>query len=129
MRLNIEPANGVPIWEQIVRQVKFAVAAGQLLPGELIPSVRDLARECTINPNTVQRAYQQLQSEQVLEPLRGRGMAVCTGARRQCVSDRQSLVRERLEAVVREAIRGGLEPDRLREFFERALAQASARLS
>ena len=124
MQLSIEPNNGIPIFEQLVRQIKFAVAEGVLVPGQLVPSVRALAKQLAVNPNTVQRAYQELQTEEVLESLRGRGIAVCSGAKRRCVSDRQTLLGQRLSAVVEEAIRGGLEPDRLREMFERALKQS-----
>lgn len=125
MQLSIEPNNGMPIFEQLVRQIKFAVAEGTLMPGQLVPSVRVMAKKLAINPNTIQRAYQELQSEEILESLRGRGIAVCAGARRRCVSDRQSLLGQRLTAVVDEAIRAGLEPDRLREMFERAIKQAT----
>ncbi len=125
MQLSIEPDNGMPIFEQLVRQIKFAVAEGVLVPGQLVPSVRVLAKKLAINPNTIQRAYQELQNEEVLESLRGRGIAVCAGAKRRCVSDRQTLLGQRLSAVVEEAIRGGLEPDRLREMFEKAIKQAT----
>ena len=124
MQLSIEPNDGIPIFEQLVRQIKFAVAEGVLVPGQLVPSVRVLAKQLAVNPNTVQRAYQELQTEEVLESLRGRGIAVCPGAKRRCVSDRQTLLAERLRAVVEEAIRGGLEPERLREMFERAVKQS-----
>ncbi len=124
MRFTIDPSNGIPIYEQIVQQVKFAVAEGKLTSGELIPSVRELSRDLMVNPNTVQRAVQFLQSEQILEPLRGRGLAVCTGAKRQCTSDRQQLMRDRLETVVNEAVRSGLPPDKIRDLFERAMTNA-----
>jgi GntR family transcriptional regulator len=124
VQLSIEPNNGLPIFEQLVRQIKFAVAEGILVPGQLVPSVRALAKQLAVNPNTVQRAYQELQTEEVLESLRGRGIAVCAGAKRRCVSDRQTLLGERLNAVVEEAVRSGLEPDRLREMFERAIKQS-----
>jgi GntR family transcriptional regulator len=124
MQLSIEPNNGIPIYEQLIRQVKFAVAEGVVVPGQLVPSVRELAKSLAINPNTVQRAYLELQSEEVIETRRGRGMAVCTGAKRRCVSDRQLLLGERLSAVIDEAIRSGLEPDRLREMFDKAIKQA-----
>ncbi len=124
MQLSIEPNNGIPIYEQLVRQVKYAVAEGVVAPGQVIPSVREMARQLAVNPNTVQRAYLQLQDEEVLHSLRGRGMAVSTGAKRKCVSDRQQLLAERLEAVLDEAIRGGLDPDRLRDMFEKALKNA-----
>jgi len=62
MFFNIDPAGGLAIYEQVVRQMKFAVAASVLKPTELVPSVREVARELAINPNTVARAYRQLQS-------------------------------------------------------------------
>lgn len=125
MQLNIEPNNGMPIFEQVMRQIKFAVAEGTLVPGQLLPSVRLLAKKLAVNPNTIQRAYQELQTEEVLESLRGRGIAVCAGAKRRCVTDRQTLLGQRLTAVVEEAIRGGLEPERLREMFDKAIKQAT----
>ncbi len=124
MQFSIEPNNGIPIYEQLIRQIKFAIAEGIVVPGQLVPSVRELAKVLAINPNTVQRAYLELQNEEVIETLRGRGTVVSTGAKRRCVSDRQTLLGERLTAVVEEAIRGGLEPDRLREMFDKAIKQA-----
>jgi len=124
MQLSVDVDNGMPLYEQLVRQVKYAVAEGVVVPGQMIPSVRDLARQLAINPNTVQRAYQQLQSEEIIESLRGRGMAVCLGAKKQCQTDRQTLLGERLMAVIEEAVRSGLDSDRLREMFERGLSKA-----
>ena len=124
MQLSVDVDNGMPIYEQLVRQVKYAVAEGVVVPGQMIPSVRDVARQLAINPNTVQRAYQQLQSEEIIESLRGRGMAVCLGAKKQCQTDRQTLLGERLMAVIEEAVRSGLDSDRLREMFERGLSKA-----
>ena len=51
MFIHIDPINGLAIYEQVVRQVKFAVARGALKPGNLVPSVREMARDLTINPN------------------------------------------------------------------------------
>lgn len=125
MQLSIEPNNGLPIYEQLIRQIKFAVAEGILVPGQMIPSVRELSKQLAVNPNTVQRAYLELQNEEVIESLRGRGMAVCTGAKRRCVGDRQALLGERLTAVVSEALRAGLDPDHLRDMFEKAIKSAT----
>ncbi|MDP1564360.1 MAG: GntR family transcriptional regulator [Pirellulaceae bacterium] len=118
MLISIDPSNGIPIYEQIVRQVKYNVANGALVSGQQVPSVRDLAKMLTINPNTIQRAYQLLQSDGVLETVRGRGQHVSAGAKRSCVSQRANLIRERLELVVEEALQAGLEPAELRESFE-----------
>ena len=126
MQFKVDPDNGTPIYEQIARQLKYAVAEGTLIPGQLVPSVRELAKSAAINPNTVQRAYLDLQNEEVIEPLRGRGMVVCTGAKRRCISDRQAQLKERLEGFVREAILSGLEADQLQRMFENALHQATS---
>jgi GntR family transcriptional regulator len=121
MIFRIDADDGLAIYDQIVRQIKYAVASGTLAPGEWIPSVRELARQLTVNPNTIQRAYQQLQADGVLEPVRGRGLAVCRTAVRACVAERQALVLERLEQVVAEAVQGGVAPDDLRTLFERSV--------
>lgn len=121
MKFTIDIDHGGPIFEQLVRQIKFAIAEGVLVPGEMIPSTRELARQLAINPNTVQRAYTELQGEQVVEAQRGRGLAVASGAKRICVSARQQLIVERLERAIDEGLRSGLEPDHLRNLFERQL--------
>lgn len=126
MHIKIEPNNGTPIYEQLVRQIKFAVAEGVVLSGQVIPSVREMAKRLALNPNTVQRAYLQLQEEQVLETLRGRGMAVAAEAKGRCVSDRHQLLRDRFEALVQEALHSGLNPDDLRGLFELAIQKAAA---
>ena len=126
MQFSIEPNNGIPIYEQVVRQIKYAIAEGVLVPGQVIPSVRELAKQVAINPNTVQRAYQALQDEKIVETLRGRGMAVCQFAKQRCVSDRQSLVAQRMQDVIGEAVQSGLDPERLRAIFEETLSNSLA---
>ena len=74
MLLHVDPAGDLPIYEQIVRQVKFAIAAGALAAGDMVSSVRELAKELAINPNTVIRAYRQLQDEEILQSRRGTGL-------------------------------------------------------
>jgi GntR family transcriptional regulator len=115
MFFSIDPTNGVAIYEQIVRQVKFAVAEGTLCPGQLLPSVRQLGQQLAINPNTIARAYQQLQADQVIETLRGRGLAVCAGATEPCREVRRSLIAERLRSALAEALHGGLKAEEIRE--------------
>jgi len=124
MFLSIDPHNGLAIYDQIVRQVKFAVACGALRKGELVPSVRELARELAINPNTVARAYRELQGEGVLSPVRGTGMEVADGADRRCRGQRLELIRARLRQVLVEAIQSQLEASELRSLVEQELAAA-----
>ena len=108
MLISVDPAADLAIYEQVVRQVKFAIAAGALQAGELVPSVRELSRQLAINPNTVARAYQQLQAEEVLENVRGTGLAVTESAGPRCRAQRAALIRERLRRVLREALHAGL---------------------
>jgi GntR family transcriptional regulator len=123
MFLQLDFADSLAIYDQIVRQCKFAVAGGVLKEGELVPSVRELARELTINPNTVARAYRQLQDDGVLTPVRGTGLAVAAGARQRCRNEREELIRTRLEQVVAEARQSRIDPQKLRAMIDRLLAQ------
>jgi len=108
MLLHIDHRNGLAVYDQIVRQVKFAVADGAIRTGELIPSVRELARELAINPNTVARAYRQLQDDGVLQPVRGRGLTISQAAQKKCTTERTRLIRDRLHQVFNEAKHSGL---------------------
>ena len=68
--VDLKTADGRPIYGQIVDRVKFAVAGGVLRAGDLVPSVRELSKQLVVNPNTVARAYRDLQSEGLLESVR-----------------------------------------------------------
>jgi GntR family transcriptional regulator len=124
MFLHVDVRNGLAVYDQIVRQVKFAVADGALRSGELVPSVRELARELTINPNTVARAYRQLQDDGVLEIIRGTGLSIATTARRHCQSERTKLIRSRLRLVLEEALHSGLDADDIDVLMRDELASA-----
>jgi GntR family transcriptional regulator len=127
MFFQIDFTNELTIYDQIVRQVKFAVAGDVLKEGELVASVRELARELTINPNTVARAYRQLQSDGVLTTVRGTGLAVAAGARQRCREERVDLIRTRLAQVLTEAKQSGLDPHKLRTLIEKQLAAIEAK--
>jgi GntR family transcriptional regulator len=121
MFLHIDPHNGLAIYEQIARQVKFAIAAGALDVSQHVPSVRELAGQLAVNPNTVARAYRDLQSEGVLTPIRGTGLAVTAEAPKRCRAARQELVRERLQGALAEAAQAGLDADEIRGLVDREL--------
>ena len=119
----IDPHNGVAIYEQIVRQVNFAVAGEAVRAGELVPSVRELARELAVNPNTVARAYRQLQADGVLESVRGTGLAVSAGAAKRCRAARIKLLRQRIRQVLDEAKQSRLQQQEIRALVEEELAR------
>lgn len=122
MFFTIDAHNGLAVYDQIVRQLKFAVADGALTSGELVPSVRELARDLAINPNTVARAYRQLQNDGVLESVRGTGLAVTSAARRQCQSERTKLIRARLKLVLEEAATSGLDNAEIEQLVRAEIA-------
>ncbi len=122
MFFTIDPSNGLAIYEQVVRQVHFAVAAEVVKPGEIVPSVREVARELAINPNTVARAYRQLQDDGVLESVRGTGLAVASGAPPRCRKERLKMLRTRLQQVLQEAKQSRLDRGELRNLVEAELA-------
>ncbi len=121
MFFHIDPRNGLALYEQVARQVTFAVAGEAIKPGEMVPSVRELARELAINPNTVARAYRQLQSDGVLDSVRGTGLEVAAGAAERCREQRLALIRERLRQVLAEAKQSWLDGHDLRTLIEEEL--------
>ena len=117
MFFSIDPSNGIAIYEQLVRQVKFAVADGVLIPGQLLPSVRTLSVQLANNPNTVAKAFQLLQSEGICESMRGRGLAIRADAVGACNQARRTLLEERLRSAITEALHGGLSTKEVRRLL------------
>jgi GntR family transcriptional regulator len=76
IRLTLDTKSGVPYYRQIIEQVKFAISRGDLQPGNQLPTVRQLAVDLSINPNTVTRAYKELEIEGVLDSQQGSGTFV-----------------------------------------------------
>jgi GntR family transcriptional regulator len=74
--MSIDAKSGVPFYRQIIEQVKFAIARGDLVPGDRLPTVRQLAVDLSVNPNTVIRAYRELEIEGVLDTQQGSGTFV-----------------------------------------------------
>jgi len=117
----INTSNGVPVYEQVYRQVAFAIANGIITSGDLVPSVRAMAKDLAINPNTVARAYRDLQSQGVLEVQRGSGMLVTKTARTKCKSIRSTVLKLQMSSIVEEARRSQLSDDEIRQLLENKL--------
>ncbi|MGB8267313.1 MAG: GntR family transcriptional regulator [Candidatus Velthaea sp.] len=116
----IDPRSGVPIYAQLVEQVKRSVAIGALAAGERLPTVKALAVDLTVNPNTVARAYRDLEREGVIETSPGRGSFVSgdAPATRRAVADVSGAS---FEAAVREAKAIGLSRAEVATIVERLL--------
>lgn len=125
MLRHIDAQNGIPIYEQIIRQVTIAIADGSLSPGEHVPSVRELATRLAVNPNTVVRSYRDLQGQGILVQVRGTGLAVSPEAPSKCRDQRLSLIRESLRSVFEEAWRNRISQAELRTLCETELLRLS----
>jgi GntR family transcriptional regulator len=123
---DIQPNSAVPIYEQIVAQLIYAIAAGWREPGALIPSVRDLAKQFTVNPNTVARAVTELERRGIVEARRGLGMEITTRAPAVCRKQREDTIRQRIRQVLREAALA-LPADDLRDLVEEELARTNGK--
>jgi GntR family transcriptional regulator len=122
MLFSIQPDGLVPIYEQIVAQVIYGVAAGTLEVGTFIPSVRELAEQLLVHPNTVARAFQELERAGVVTPRRGRGMEVTEQAPAACRVKRKERVRDRIRQALKEAAASVLSPEEIRRIVEEELA-------
>ena len=103
MQIRISPADGVPIYLQIVNQVKYLVSAGRLAPGEELPPIRTLAEQLLVNPNTVARAYRELELAGIVQKRRTTGTYVSAAGSRLNRRDRLKVVTERVDALLAEA--------------------------
>jgi GntR family transcriptional regulator len=127
MLLDVQPDSPVPIYEQIMAQVTFGIASGAVEAGALIPSVRELAQRLLVNPNTVARAFQELERDGVIASRRGLGMEVTQAAPDTCRARRKEIVRGRIRQALREAASSALEPDEIRKLVDEELARANGR--
>ena len=103
MQIHISPTDGVPIYLQIVQQVKYLVASGRLAAGDELPPIRVLADRLVINPNTVARAYRELEQAGVVEKRRTAGTYVSDQKSPLARRERVRLLTERIDALVAEA--------------------------
>lgn len=100
----IHPSSGVPIYRQLMDQVKTLAAAGKFGSDDLLPSVRQIAEELQINPMTVSKAYSLLERDGVLERVRGQGMKLSSSVSNQpTVRQRQQSLKPLLEQVAAQA--------------------------
>ncbi|HTD32312.1 MAG TPA: GntR family transcriptional regulator [Candidatus Elarobacter sp.] len=122
--LTVDPRSGVPIYMQIVEQVKRSVALGVLSAGEQLPTVKQLALDLTVNPNTVARAYRELERDEIIDTAVGRGSFVRgNGAASSSAAAASDVVGRALAQAVREAKSVGLQPEQIRALFETALTR------
>ena len=103
MQIHISTKDGVPSYLQIVNQVKYMVASGRLRPGEQLPPVRRLAEDLLVNPNTVARAYRELEAAKVLSTRQGAGVYVADAASPLARREQTRILKDRIDVLLAES--------------------------
>jgi GntR family transcriptional regulator len=108
VQIHLSPSDGVPIYLQIVNQVKYLVASGRLAPGEELPPIRTLAEQLVINPNTVARAYRELEVAGLVTKRRTAGTYVSAAGSPLARQERLRILTERIDLLLAEAGQMGI---------------------
>lgn len=103
MQMRVSSSDGIPIYLQIVNQVKYLVASGRLAPSEQLPPVRKLAEQLLVNPNTVARAYRELETAGVIVTRRGSGVFVSDSGSPLARREQNRILNERIDMLLTEA--------------------------
>lgn len=111
MQIHLEAKDGVPIYLQVMQQIKYLIASGRLQPGEELPSIRTLAEQLLVNPNTIARAYRELELAGVVEKRRTAGTYVSDNGSPLARKERLKLINERIDRLLVEAFQMGFDLD------------------
>ena len=123
MYLHLNPQSGMPVYRQMVQQLKERIAAGQLAANGQLPSVRDLSAGLHVNPLTVAKAYQFLEREGLVEFRRGQGTFVAADRKALSKTEQKKLIQHAVEQVVSEAIHLGLAEEQLQQLIHQTYEQ------
>jgi GntR family transcriptional regulator len=123
--VNIDTRSHVPIYLQIAEGIRQAVAAGIYCPGEALPSLRALAIDVQVNPNTVQRAYDELAREGLIYARRGKGLFVAEEGAIAAQTRAQQGVRQAFEQGIRTGRAAGMPSEQLRSIFEASMGDGA----
>ena len=119
--IKVDTSSFVPIYEQIKKEFKKEIFRGNLMPDNPLPSIRELATELLINPNTVARAYRELEMEGFIYTKKGKGCYVSDDSTQLMAEERKSILERSFDDVIEEAKKYGLKQDEIKNFFEERL--------
>lgn len=125
MLLMIDTSSAVPVYAQIVDQIKRAVATGVLKAGDCLPSLRDTALKLRVNTRTVANAYKELEIDGVIETRHGSGSYVTANAREPSDTYRRETLAKAFDAVLLDAYQMDVPFDELRSLFEERMTRAA----
>ena len=118
MRIIIQNSSMVPIYEQVVNQIKAQIISGELKDGDVLPSVRNMAAELRISSLTVKKAYDFLEEEGLVTTIHGKGTFVNSADGQMAAEARRKAIEDDLSLVVSKAFSAGLNKEELKEIFE-----------
>src|SRR5215813_932882 len=123
MLLRPNPSSGVPIYLQLMEQVKHAVETGALRPGDQLPGIRPLAEELVINPNTVAKAYRELEHEGIIELRHGAGAFVSMNAGAKELTAKLKVGQAIVASAIEKLRARDINSDEIRRLFEAELSE------
>ena len=126
MRLHVSTKSGVPIYVQLVEQIRQLVASGRLPVGTELPTIRTLAEQLLVNPNTVARAYRELEQAGIVTAKRGLGTVVSEAGSPMGKRERTERLRDRIDGLLAEAGQLGFEFEELMELMRTRQARRAA---
>lgn len=118
---SIDPDNPIAVYVQIENQIKFGIVSGLFPPGHALPSVREMSQRLQINPNTVTKAYRDLELQGVVVTRRGVGVSITNNALRVCKAETLQMVREHLQDAVAECVAVGMSGADIRKLVKETL--------
>lgn len=121
MFIQINPASSTPIYVQIMKQIKYAIASGVAKEGDQLLSVRELARQLRVNPNTISKAYHELERDKYLTTHKGKGVYIAPSNTILTMEEKERLVGEKLEAALVDAQNLGLSFKDVRDILKKTM--------
>ena len=118
MRIIIHNSSMIPIYEQVVNQIKAQIISGELKDGDILPSVRNMAAELRISSLTVKKAYDFLEEEGLVTTVHGKGTFVNAADSQMAAEARRKAIEDDLSLVISKAFSAGLSEEELKEIFE-----------
>lgn len=118
MQIHITTSDGVPIYMQVVNQIKYLVAAGRLKAGEELPPIRTLAEKLVVNPNTIARAYRELEVAGIVEKRRTAGTYVTDQGSPLARRERTKILTDRMDQLLAEAVQMDVSLDDLTKLMQ-----------
>jgi len=120
--IKVDPSSYVPIYEQIKKEFKKEIFQGELKPHDALPSIRDLATELLINPNTVARAYRELEMDGFIYTKKGKGCYVSDDSSQKRDEELKAVLIQSFDNAIGEARKFGLSPSEIQKLFDERLS-------